>query len=94
MPTMASSNETSARLATLGSRALRNPASPTLAEIQALGGCVLSQFQPDPFPLNGLAGLGRAVELAQKYADDHTCYAGFADGAPGAHSFYNKLGSK
>jgi hypothetical protein len=44
-------SESSARLASLASRAMTNPASLTLAEIRELGGSVLGQREPPTIPI-------------------------------------------
>lgn len=48
---------TSAEMATLGSRAMREPTSLTPDEIESLGACVVSQFEP---PKPSLADLAMA----------------------------------
>lgn len=57
-------SETSSRIATLGSRAMNDPASLTLAEIRELGASTLVQREPPTIPIKprtiqqaGLAGL-------------------------------------
>lgn len=47
---MAKDEESSARLASIAAKALRDPGSLTKSEIQALGGSVLTQAPDNPKP--------------------------------------------
>jgi hypothetical protein len=61
MLTRKTGSETSARLASLAGRALRDPASVTHAEIRELAGSVLEQHEPPTIPIRPRLGLGEAL---------------------------------
>ena len=55
MSPMAHGKRTSEEMSTLGSRAMRDPVSLTLDEIESLGACVVAQFEPRKSALADLA---------------------------------------
>ena len=63
MVTRKTGSETSARLASLAGRALRNPNSLTPAEIQELAGSVLEQFEPPTVPIRSSVPIRPSLSL-------------------------------